>query len=149
MALHSPDENKLFLRSQHFSPVRNRRSPHTLYSPPPLRPPHSRFVHSEVVGDLMPDRISHHLFELCSGPRQTFVWALENCDLVRHCEPLENGAARERPTLVQAEYAWPRWLLFDDDRNVLHLPAEAPWNTPQRVLDQEFKFGNRQHSPSS
>jgi len=40
-----------------------------LTSPLPLRPAHSRLVHSEVVRDLMPDRLSHHLFELCSRAR--------------------------------------------------------------------------------
>jgi hypothetical protein len=35
----------------------------------PLGPPHPRLVHSEVVRDLMPDRISHHLLELYSRAR--------------------------------------------------------------------------------
>jgi hypothetical protein len=39
--------------------------------------------------------------------------------------------------------------LLDDDRNVFHLPAKAQWNAAQRVLNQEFEFGNGQHSPSS
>jgi hypothetical protein len=120
-----------------------------LNSPPTLCLAYLRFVHSKVMRDLMPDRISHHLFELCPRARQAFVRTLENCDLVRHREPLEDRANRQRPTLVQAEYARPRRFLLDDDRDVFHLPAKARWNAPKRVLNQEFKFGNRQHSPSS
>jgi hypothetical protein len=73
------------------------------------------------------------------------VWTLENCDFVRHSEPVENRAGRQRPTLVKAEESGPRRFLLDDDRNVFHEPAKAPWNAAQRVLDYEFEFGNLQH----
>jgi len=43
--------------------------------------------------------------------------------------------------LVQAKQAGSGWFLLDDDRNVFHAPAEAPWNGAQPVLDQEFEFG--------
>ncbi len=45
------------------------------------------------------------LLQLCSRARQAFVWTLEYCDLVRQGEPFEDQAARQRPPLVQAEYA--------------------------------------------
>jgi len=37
-------------------------------SPSPLCLAHSRFVHSEVMRDLMPNLISHHLFEPALAP---------------------------------------------------------------------------------
>ena len=44
-------------------PLRESLSAHALGSPLPFRPPHSLLVHSEVVRDLMPDRISQHLLK--------------------------------------------------------------------------------------
>ena len=38
---------------------------------------------------------------------------------------------------------------LDDERNVFHAPAEAPWNTAQCVSNQEFEFGKGLHSSSS
>jgi hypothetical protein len=49
--------------------VTSGRYPYALNSPSPLCLAHLRFVHSEVMRDLMPDRIGHHLFELCSCAR--------------------------------------------------------------------------------
>ena len=43
----------------------------------------------------------------------------------------------------------PRWFLFNDDCNVFHASAKAPWDAAQRVLDQKFEFNNWQHSLSS
>ena len=43
--------------------------PSVLTSPLPLRPAPSLLVHSEVVRDLMPDGINHHLLQLCSRAR--------------------------------------------------------------------------------
>ena len=75
------------------------RPPHAP-SPLPLGPAHSLLVHSEVVRDFMPDRISQHLLQLCSRARQAFVWTLENCDLIRHGEPFEDGPVRQRPIML-------------------------------------------------
>jgi hypothetical protein len=69
------------------------------------------------------------------------VWTLEDCNLVRHGEPFEDRATRQWPTLVQAEKAGPRGLLLDDDRDVFHAPAKAPWNAAQRILHEEFEVG--------
>ena len=117
-----------------------------LNSPSPLCLAHFGFVHSEVMRNLMPYRIRHHLFELRPRACGTFVWTLEDRYLIRHREPFEDRAVCEWPTLVEAKQAGPRWLLLDDDGNVFHVAAKPPWNPAQRVLDQEFEFGNRQHS---
>ena len=72
--------------------------------------------------------------------------ALENRDFVGHGEPLEDRAVRQRAALIQTEQAGPRRFSLNHDGNVVHAPAETPWNKAERTLYQKLKFGRSQHS---
>jgi hypothetical protein len=63
------------------------------------------------------------------------VRTLENRDLVRHGEPLENRAVRQRAALIETEQAGPRGLSLNHDGDIIHAPAKAPRNKAKSILD--------------
>ena len=64
-----------------------------------------RLIHSEVVSDLVPQRLLHHSLELRAIASHILMWTLEDRDAVGHGERFAYAAQRKRPAFIQAELA--------------------------------------------
>src|ERR1019366_9772540 len=91
----------------------------------------------------MPHSISYHLLQFRSRARQTFVWTLENCDLVRHGEPFEYRAIRQRPTLVENALRCIPWRFRRRMKNVAIVGEQEPPRPGLLGLYQGRPLANR------
>jgi hypothetical protein len=111
--------------------------------------PNLRFVHPEVVRNLVPNRVGNHLLQLGGCSRHAFVWTLINRYPIRHGEALKDRSARQRVALVEAEQARTGRLLLDNNGHVFEAPAEALGNVAESRFNQAIEFGSGQHASSS
>ena len=108
--------------------------------------PNLRFVHPEVVCNLVPNRVGNHLLQLGGCSRHAFVWTLINRYPIRHGEALKDRAGGQRVALVEAKQSRTGRLLLDDNGYVFEAPAEALWNITERLFNQAIEFGSGQHA---
>jgi hypothetical protein len=105
-----------------------------------FRTPDLVLVHSEIMRDLMPDRIGYHPFQFGARACKAFMRTLENRDLIGQTEPVENGALGQRPALIEAEHAATGRLTLDHHSYVMHAPAKTLRDSPQGIFNQEFEL---------
>jgi hypothetical protein len=111
--------------------------------------PDLRFVHPEVVRNLVPNCAGNHLLQLGRSSRYAFVWTLINRYPIRHGERLKDRTAGQRVTLVETEQARTGRLLLNDNGHVFEATAEALWNIAESRFNQAIEFGSGQHASSS
>ncbi len=74
--------------------------PPAAIGPLALSPPHARFIHSEVMRDLVPKCIGDHLLQLFGAASHAFMRALVDGYFIGQGETFENRAAGERTALI-------------------------------------------------
>src|SRR5690349_10579153 len=100
-----------------------------------LRRAHLAFVHSEIMGHFVPDRILHQLRQMFRTARRALVRRLKNRDAVGHAERIEYAPNCQRPAFIETEQrSSPRHtstrqlrcarFILDDERNILHAATE-------------------------
>src|SRR5579884_4062911 len=101
---------------------------------------HARFVHTEIVRDLMPDGVLNHARQVLAVARQALMRALIDDDLIGYGKRFEDAAIRERPAAVEAKESGPGRLGFHHQRDVMHAAAEAARDVGESFLDQAVEL---------